>query len=134
MREIKFRGWDKELNFMINIKRYKIGFNGQVLFDNNDKELYNQTNKIELMQYTGQKDKNNVEIYEGDICSFVIFDYLDNDTSYTSNVIFQQGSFGFIIKNHQNEEFFYELSYILSQDDEVQVLGNIYENQDLIKG
>ena len=129
MREIKFRAYDEESKKMyqitdINFSDYVA--NGVCYGDWKDFSINN------LLQYTGLKDKNDVEIYEGDICSFVIFDYLDNDTAYTSSVIFKYGSFGFIIKNHQREECFYELSYILFQDDEVQVLGNIYENPELL--
>ena len=129
MREIKFRAYDEESKKMyqitdINFSDYVA--NGVCYGDWKDFSINN------LMQYTGLKDRNGVEIYEGDICSFVMFDYSDNNDTYTLNVIFQQGSFGFIIKNHQREECFYELSYILFQDDEVQVLGNIYQNPELL--
>ena len=131
MRNIKL--WDKkQIKFLT--KFYAFYKDGEIEFYNNDKDFTNgvaNTNVI-VTEWTELEDKNGVEIYGGDICNFVIFDYLDNDTAYTSNVIFQQGSFGFIIKNHQNEECFYELSYILSQDDEVEVIGNIYENPDLL--
>ena len=133
MREIKFRAWDKELNFMINIKRYKIDFNGQVLFDNNDKELYNQTNKIELMQYTGLKDKNDVDIYEGDIVSFTLFDCFDNDMQHIGKILFNNGAF-YIEYMDKSELYNSLLCYVISQDDEFEVIGNIYENSDVLKG
>ena len=130
MREIKFRGWDKELNFMINIKRYKIDFNGQVLFDNNDKELYNQTNKIELMQYTGLKDKNDVDIYEGDICR--CWSRSDFNGYYEYNRMYEvkwQGSgFEMMVDNCG-----YGWNYS-SGFEYIEVIGNIYENPDLLKG
>lgn len=115
MREIKFRGWDKELNFMINIKRYKIDFDGQVLFDNNDKELYNQTNKIELMQYTGLKDKNDVEIYEFDI---VKGNYLKGIGVVGWNDKFCK----FDISHRMN----------ITPSDEFEIIGNIYEHSHLL--
>lgn len=107
MREIKFRGWDKELNFMINIKRYKIDFDGQVLFDNNDKELYNQTNKIELMQYAGLKDINGVEIYE----------YMELDDIF--EVSFKNGCY--ILTNISNGDIILLYNYIKDKNGQVTI-------------
>ena len=132
MREIKFRGWDKELNFMINIKRYKIDFNGQVLFDNNDKELYNQTNKIELMQYTGFKIKNK-EVYEGDIIKG------RKDTVY--KVVFERGCFFLYHVNlfnpDKNNLRWGLLSRLFDSDmidieKDCEIIGNIHENPELL--
>ncbi len=65
MREIKFRAWDKVEKQMItkNFGNF-INFNGTV-FHNGMKQ-----GDWTLMQYTGLKDKNGKEIYEGDIVQF----------------------------------------------------------------
>ena len=66
MREIKFRVWDKNrktfLDFYWAVD--KLGRTFSIL----DKYVYDEfTDEIELMQYTGLKDMNGVEIYEGDV-------------------------------------------------------------------
>ena len=93
------------------------------------KKLRASERKFDLMQFTGFKDKNDKEIYENDIVKFkdgrigvVIFDtlplYIENQGKYYVT--------GWFI-NFKNEE--YE-----PLEDDAEVIGNIYENPELLEG
>jgi len=129
MREIKFRVWDEKNDRMVI--DFFVGSGGNCYrFDRDGPFL---CPKLRMMQYTGLKDKNGVEIYEGDIVHV--------DRHCTAWFI-EYGSFGdaaFYAINGLNScrllesgQFCAEFS-IVAEPVECEVIGNIHENPELLK-
>ncbi len=125
MREIKFRAWDKSDKNMF--KPDFVDSNGVVYFDSGYESPCEFGDQPILMQYTGLKDKNGKEIYEGDIVQFEVLNYFgaDGPTITTDVVVFQGGAF----------TFEWESRFVFANrfNDASVVIGNIYESADLLK-
>ena len=121
MREIKFRAWHPALKKMFYDCR--VGSEDWL-----DRSTHFGGDHDTLMQYTGLKDKNGVEIYEGDILAPMSNDY---QPKYEGNwvVIFTEGAFFGESSNEYVETW---LPY-WKPDDEIEVIGNIYENKELLE-
>ncbi|GAB6719081.1 hypothetical protein BOVMAS33_07390 [Streptococcus uberis] len=92
-----------------------------------DKEHYRHYsfNDIILMQSTGLFDKNGVEIFEGDVV-----EYIDGEFSFIGKVIKSPlGTYVTGSDNHSFEDFTDETTMV----SDVSVVGNIYENPDLLE-
>ena len=107
MRAIKFRVWDKTLNKIHCWSAIENHFTFEELLD---------TNFFESMQYTGLKDKNGVEIYEGDILSYFGFEY---------EVTFEESAFGW----SEDGQFYAFAEMAIDEIEKTKIIGNIYENQ-----
>jgi hypothetical protein len=108
MREIKFRAW------LIEQKRMT---SGGELQDARIWDINENSNEV-WMQYTGLKDKNSVEIYEGDI---VIKPGWPNDVY---EVQYDDAAFNAIGQNNSDT-----LGFVTYWE----VIGNTYENPDLLQ-
>ena len=119
MREYKFRAWDKKSKTM-RTYNFWVNWSGKVYNSESYKTGYvSGLNRIDviLLQYTGLKDKNGQEIYEGDIIKTIIF----NDLIKISEVIYNERECAY---THKDGMFFARY--------ENEIIGNIYENPDII--
>ena len=83
--------------------------------------------KVKLMQYTGLKDKNGKEIYEGDI---VLIKLDETSTWYKTVVGFKKGAF---IANLIDKEDYVYIFHHGFTDDDFEIIGNVYENKNLLE-
>lgn len=133
MREIKFRAWDLMSKKMIHSD---LGFNeidnrrvNQTLsyfFEEFVENTYGTiAPKVKLMQYTGLKDKNGKEIYEGDIIISTLTNIVakpilvEPDLELTGFIPFTTNDNEYAIGEYEQGNF--------------ELIGNIYENKELLK-
>lgn len=133
MREIKFRAWDKINKDMFNVE--SINFQERRVY--RDVVSYREFNDVELMQYTGLKDKNNKEIYEGDIIKFKDCNIDGTKEFYNIGVIEREGKRDELaISQLIFEKSYFTENYIdfINETFELsEVIGNIYESQELME-
>ena len=116
MREIKFRAWNKKNKEMI------------VIFDTTTRTewyLPRVNDDWEVMQFTGLRDKNGMEIYEGDIvevCRWLVSRFISVKVPiYFINMCWSCG---------KGKSLF---NYSTIEGVSIEVIGNIYENSELLK-
>ena len=126
MREIKFRAWDGiEMLDIYQIQTRASGIAVYYLKGGffNGRRLTKIDNPL-LMQYTGLKDKNGNDVYEGDLLH-------NDDPEYGVGVIeFSSKYNGWILNDNYDETGADDLTVILNND--YKIIGNIYENPELL--
>ena len=125
MREIKFRAWDKTSKHMI-MDYVHVGLYGELYTTCFHSSAYSDSGcpDLVLMQYTGLKDKNGKEIYEGDIIQTISCDGI----KLSKFQVKWNNDFNKWEKIRQDGEI-YDMDKI-SEENKI-TIGNIYENPEL---
>jgi uncharacterized phage protein (TIGR01671 family) len=150
-REFKFRAWDKNVKTMFDVFSFCKDYVKVVVPNVGDGVLKFPIAGFELMQYTGLKDKNLVDIYEGDVLRGIQKKQTDKEGvsafPLTSTIDFRPG--GFLVfgkplqnaytrdnnvlnqfmwcdaKHHATPEIYWQI-------DEIEIIGNIYQHPNFL--
>ncbi|HDF2139618.1 TPA: hypothetical protein PDH07_001142 [Staphylococcus aureus] len=121
---LKFRAWDKLGKEMHKVSAIDFSSKGARIIrlagvqSNGKGDHKRWHSSVELMQSTGFKDVNGVEIYEGDIVQ-------DSYSGEVSFIEFKEGAFYITCSN--------VTELISENDDIIEIVGNIFENEELLE-
>lgn len=149
MREIKFRVWDQENNkffeptyeaYQGKLEDLSIDLSGELMMRTIENPAIHESlfpNRFIINQYTGLKDKKEVEIYEGDIIKnhwFNVYKKFIGDIWIvkfgehdTSEDYYASSAYGWYGENRSGR-----VCSLVQLPGEIEVIGNIYKNSELI--
>ena len=133
MREIKFRAWNNREKVMSLLRGFDFLIKQAIINCPNEKSKTAisswdyKDKEIKLMQFTGLQDEKGVDIYEGDILKYK---YMFQDKMSTSEVVWNDERNGFYLYSEREEQFFVLETELKKQ---FEVIGNIYENSELLE-
>ncbi|WP_349550340.1 YopX family protein [Leuconostoc pseudomesenteroides] len=117
MREIKFRAWDGVNNMWLDFDEYMIYLKIGEIRGISCCEMVSPRRDVVIEQFTGLKDKNGVDVYEGDIISASVYGFQEIG-------LVEYSPFGeWVFGNIRLNEFISGLT----------VIGNIHQNADLLE-
>ena len=130
MREIKFRAWNHVgKKWDLSTQNFIRIIDGVYYFGNANMKGY----PLEIMQYTGLKDKNGKEIYEGDIVQNLRWDFRGLEVvkfgiySAEGDDYYASEAYGFFSEPLRNAD---DTETLFGSD--IEVIGSIYENPELL--
>lgn len=120
MKQLKFRVWNPEIKQMLgeNQGQIVIKLNGKLRDSHTGHGTFTEDERNPdwpVMQFTGLKDKNGVEIYEGDIVEYSL-----DGNDFKDEVIWE--NFGWVLRDFQIKS-----SFPLTAGPEYTVVGNIFD-------
>lgn len=148
MREIKFRGYVKAKKKVLPVYSLDFSFledEAVTIADCGNLNCglcldYYRKEDVELMQYTGLKDKNGVEIYEGDILTSTIYPFQsDKEYNYHGEVRWGEEDAAFLLTKHivnkDKRGISHGITDLLTDYDirDFEIIGNIYTNPELLQ-
>lgn len=151
MLNIKFRVWDRTVKVMAKVNqinfhsdytypqviyRYKDPRTGKVTDERANFGWDDGCDIVRVMQYTGLKDSNGKEIYEGDILEITITSRSDGSQRkpYNLVVVYKNGAFVYqYIQGGWKESNLYSHIDNFAGNVTFEVIGNRYENPELLK-
>ena len=129
MNNLKFRAWDKANKEMLKIDVIDFFLEEIRVLENDGSCFSMKFADVEIMQSTGLKDKNGVEIFEGDIVAGKFY--------FAGVGYFDTGEREVIVRNKQilweNGKFLCSGFDLSEMNERIEVIGNIYENKELLE-
>ena len=143
--KIKYRVWDKVRRKFLcpNLNQFAILSNGKLIVS--DSEWYSDLqnvnpNDYDIQQFTGLKDRNSREIYEGDILNEIHYEDWGDESGFSYLGVVRHKTYSSCDAGHQFSGFVTYPNLNENKDyvgnqirEDCEIVGNIFENPELLK-